>query len=103
MHVLVSHDPVEDHDVLAAAPAPHRARGMRLAIDDVGAGFSSLRHIVLTAPDIIRLDRCIVAGVSTDPVLRTLTRSPVAGLQPKPDGIRAGGAGVPLAPQRGGC
>ena len=33
---------------------------MRLAIDDVGAGFSSLRHIVLTAPDVIKLDRSIV-------------------------------------------
>ena len=40
---------------------------MRLAIDDVGAGFSSLRHIVLTAPDVIKLDRSIVDGVSARP------------------------------------
>jgi len=55
--------------------APLRAAGMRLAIDDVGAGFSSLRHIVLTAPDVIKLDRSIVDTVSTDPVLSTLVRS----------------------------
>ncbi|MGE0730128.1 MAG: EAL domain-containing protein [Acidimicrobiia bacterium] len=72
---LSEHDAVEDYEALAAALAPHRARGMRLAIDDVGAGFSSLRHIVLTAPDIIKLDRSIVAGVGDDAVLRTLTRS----------------------------
>jgi EAL domain-containing protein (putative c-di-GMP-specific phosphodiesterase class I) len=72
---LSEHDPVDDYDALAAALAPHRARGIRLAIDDVGAGFSSLRHIVVTAPDIIKLDRSIVAGVSTDTVLATLTRS----------------------------
>ena len=42
---------------------------MRLAIDDVGAGFSSLRHIVLTEPDVIKLDRSIVDGVTHDPVL----------------------------------
>ena len=54
---------------------PLRAAGMRLAIDDVGAGFSSLRHILLTAPDVIKLDRSIVDGVSTDPVLRSLVRS----------------------------
>ena len=72
---LSEHDPVEDYEVLTAALAPHRARGMRLAIDDVGAGFSSLRHIVVTAPDIIKLDRSIVAGVSTDAVLKTLTHS----------------------------
>ena len=72
---LSEHDPVEDYDVLMATLAPLRARGMRLAIDDVGAGFSSLRHIVLTAPDVIKLDRSIVDGVSTDPVLTTLVGS----------------------------
>jgi EAL domain-containing protein (putative c-di-GMP-specific phosphodiesterase class I) len=60
---------------LRAALAPLRADGLRLAIDDVGAGFSSLRHIVLTAPDVIKLDRSIVTGVSADPVLRRLVRS----------------------------
>jgi EAL domain-containing protein (putative c-di-GMP-specific phosphodiesterase class I) len=72
---LSEHDPVEDYDLLTAVLAPLRARGMRLAIDDVGAGFSSLRHIVVTQPDVIKLDRSIVDGVSTDPVLRTLARS----------------------------
>jgi EAL domain-containing protein (putative c-di-GMP-specific phosphodiesterase class I) len=72
---LSEHDPVEDYDALQAVLTPLRARGMRLAIDDVGAGFSSLRHIVLTSPDVIKLDRSIVDGVSTDPVLTTLVRS----------------------------
>jgi EAL domain-containing protein (putative c-di-GMP-specific phosphodiesterase class I) len=48
---------------------------MRLAIDDVGAGFSSLRHILLTAPDVIKLDRSMVAGAATDSVLQKLVRS----------------------------
>jgi len=47
---LSEHDQVEDYAALNAALEPFRARGMRLAIDDVGAGFSSLRHIVVTAP-----------------------------------------------------
>ncbi len=72
---LSEHDQVEDYSVLSAVLAPLRAAGRRLAIDDVGAGFSSLRHIVLTAPDVIKLDRTIVAGASTDLVLRTLVRS----------------------------
>jgi EAL domain-containing protein (putative c-di-GMP-specific phosphodiesterase class I) len=75
---LSEHDQVADYDVLLAVLAPLRARGMRLAIDDVGAGFSSLRHIVLTAPDVIKLDRSMIDGVSTDPVLTTLVRSLVA-------------------------
>jgi EAL domain-containing protein (putative c-di-GMP-specific phosphodiesterase class I) len=72
---LSEHDPVEDYDELAAVIAPLRAAGMRLAIDDVGAGFSSLRHIIVTNPDMIKLDRTIVAGVHTDRVLRTLVHS----------------------------
>jgi EAL domain-containing protein (putative c-di-GMP-specific phosphodiesterase class I) len=72
---LSEHDPVEDYDALRQALAPLRQRGMRLAIDDVGAGFSSLRHIVVTTPDVIKLDRTLVDGVTGDPVLRTLVRS----------------------------
>jgi EAL domain-containing protein (putative c-di-GMP-specific phosphodiesterase class I) len=72
---LSEHDPVADYDALAAALAPYRAAGMRLAIDDVGAGFSSLRHIVVTEPDIIKLDRSLVDGVDLDPVLTQLVRS----------------------------
>jgi EAL domain-containing protein (putative c-di-GMP-specific phosphodiesterase class I) len=72
---LSEHDPVDDYDALRATLAPLRSRGMRLAIDDVGAGFSSLRHIVVTTPDVIKLDRSLVDGVTADPVLRTLVRS----------------------------
>jgi EAL domain-containing protein (putative c-di-GMP-specific phosphodiesterase class I) len=72
---LSEHDPVADYAALNAVLAPWRAAGLRLAIDDVGAGFSSLRHIVLTSPDVIKLDRALVAGVSTDPVLTTLVGS----------------------------
>ena len=59
---LSEHDQVEDYDALTAVLAPLRARGMRLAIDDVGAGFSSLRHIVRHGPDVIKLDRSMSPG-----------------------------------------
>lgn len=72
---LSEHDQVADYAALAAVLSPLRARGMRLAIDDVGAGFSSLRHIVITAPDVIKLDRSIVSGVDVDPVLTRLVAS----------------------------
>lgn len=72
---LSEHDAVQDYAGLRATLAPLRERGMQLAIDDVGAGFSSLRHIVVTAPDVIKIDRSLVDGVAADPVLRTLVRS----------------------------
>lgn len=72
---LSEHDRVMDYQLLSRALGPLRERGMRLAIDDVGAGFSSLRHILLTTPDVIKLDRSIVSGAGTDQVLLTLARS----------------------------
>jgi EAL domain-containing protein (putative c-di-GMP-specific phosphodiesterase class I) len=103
---LSEHDPVQDYDLLSAALGELRRKGMRLAIDDVGAGFSSLRHILLTAPDIIKLDRSIVAGAAGDPVLRTLVNSLVdfghgasttvvaEGVETKEDAIVLRNAGV---------
>jgi EAL domain-containing protein (putative c-di-GMP-specific phosphodiesterase class I) len=72
---LSEHDQVADYAVLAAVLAPLRADGLRLAIDDVGAGYSSLRHIVLTAPDVLKMDRSVVSGVDADPVLAKLVAS----------------------------
>jgi EAL domain-containing protein (putative c-di-GMP-specific phosphodiesterase class I) len=103
---LSEHDRVLDYEVLSRALRPLRERGLRLAIDDVGAGFSSLRHILLTAPDVIKLDRSIVAGAATDPVLLTLVRSLVdfahesgarvvaEGVETKGDALALRGVGV---------
>ncbi|MCW2698755.1 MAG: putative Diguanylate cyclase/phosphodiesterase with sensor [Blastococcus sp.] len=72
---LSEHDQVEDYGQLSSALAPFRAGGLRLAIDDVGAGFSSLRHIVVTSPDVIKIDRSIVTGLNSDPVRAKLVQS----------------------------
>ena len=39
---------------------------MRLAVDDAGAGFASLRHILRLAPDFIKLDRTLIDGIERD-------------------------------------
>jgi EAL domain-containing protein (putative c-di-GMP-specific phosphodiesterase class I) len=72
---LSEHEPVHDYVALGAALTPLRAAGMRLAIDDVGAGFSSLRHIVVTNPDVLKMDRSIVSGLDSDPILAKLAQS----------------------------
>ncbi len=60
---LSEHDPVADYDALNAALGPMRDKGLRVAIDDVGSGFSSLRHVLLIHPDVLKLDRSMVSGV----------------------------------------
>jgi EAL domain-containing protein (putative c-di-GMP-specific phosphodiesterase class I) len=61
---VTEHAPVEDYEQLRVALADYRASGGLLAVDDAGAGFASLRHILRLAPDIIKLDVSLT-GVST--------------------------------------
>jgi GAF domain-containing protein len=51
---------------LEAAIAEVRQRGGRIAIDDAGAGYAGLKHVMRLEPDLIKLDRSLVAGVEHD-------------------------------------
>lgn len=53
---ITEHEQVEDYDALIPALDRLRSRGGRIAIDDAGAGFASLRHTLRLSPDIIKLD-----------------------------------------------
>jgi EAL domain-containing protein (putative c-di-GMP-specific phosphodiesterase class I) len=51
---------------LLSAIAPLRARGARLAVDDMGAGYSGLRQITSVRPAYLKLDRSLVSGIDAD-------------------------------------
>jgi EAL domain-containing protein (putative c-di-GMP-specific phosphodiesterase class I) len=72
---LTEHVAVQDYPLLADALSELRARGIRLAIDDAGAGFASLMHILKLAPDFIKLDRQLISGIDRDPVRQCLASS----------------------------
>ncbi|MGZ6792262.1 MAG: EAL domain-containing protein, partial [Mycobacteriales bacterium] len=72
------HEQVADYSAVRRALDPWRARGLRLAVDDAGAGFSSLRHVLELAPDIIKLDISLVQNLPTDPSRRALVTALVA-------------------------
>lgn len=69
---VTEHAPVEDYEILNAALGNLRAQGCRLAIDDAGAGFASLRHILRLAPDVIKLDISLTRGLDHDRARRAL-------------------------------
>jgi EAL domain-containing protein (putative c-di-GMP-specific phosphodiesterase class I)/CheY-like chemotaxis protein len=69
---ITEHEAVEDYERLAAGLAPLRERGARVAIDDAGAGFASLRHILDVDPDLIKLDVTLTRGVDRDRRRRAL-------------------------------
>lgn len=63
---LTEREPVSDYDSLAAALEELRARGATVAVDDAGAGYASLQHIMRLRPEFIKLDRELVAGLDSD-------------------------------------
>jgi EAL domain-containing protein (putative c-di-GMP-specific phosphodiesterase class I) len=69
---MTEHAPVDDYDGLRRALRRPRASGVRIAIDDAGAGFASLRHIVRLEPDFIKLDITLTRDIDTDPVRQAL-------------------------------
>ena len=71
---LTEHTPVDDYASLNAAIKRLRRRGIRLAVDDAGAGFSSLNHILLIRPDIVKLDVSLINDVDSDVARRSLVR-----------------------------
>jgi EAL domain-containing protein (putative c-di-GMP-specific phosphodiesterase class I)/CheY-like chemotaxis protein len=75
---ITEHEAIEDYDAFVDALAPLRARGTRIAIDDAGAGFASLRHTLLIAPDIVKLDMSLTRGIDGDRTKRALAAAMVA-------------------------
>src|SRR5262249_27023431 len=60
---------------VVAPLAALRARGARIAVEDPGAGYASLRQVLALTPDLIKLDRALVAGVDRDPAKAALVRA----------------------------
>jgi EAL domain-containing protein (putative c-di-GMP-specific phosphodiesterase class I) len=69
---LTEHMPIQDYGPVLCALGPLRNRGVQLAVDDTGAGYASLRHILTLTPDIIKLDGSLVRGIQHDPARRAL-------------------------------
>jgi EAL domain-containing protein (putative c-di-GMP-specific phosphodiesterase class I) len=72
---ITEHAAVEDYEALTRALVRPRAAGLRLAVDDAGAGYASLRHILKLRPDVIKIDLSLVRDIHLDPVRQALTTS----------------------------
>ncbi len=63
---VTEHSPILDYQAMRAALEPLRNKGVKLAIDDVGAGFSSFQHILELEADIIKLDISLTENINND-------------------------------------
>jgi len=74
---LTERESVLSYIELLAVVTQLRKSGARLAVDDAGAGYSSLRHIMILRPEWIKLDRSLVANVDKSESQQALIRSMV--------------------------
>jgi EAL domain-containing protein (putative c-di-GMP-specific phosphodiesterase class I) len=75
---LTEHQAVEDYGELGEALERLRDMGVRVAVDDVGSGFASFRHVTRVKPEILKLDRSLVCGIDEDPVRQSLASAIVS-------------------------
>ena len=69
---ITEHAEVRRYDDVRDGLRPFRERGLRLAVDDTGAGYASFNHVLLLRPDVIKLDRSLLTDIDTDPARRAL-------------------------------
>lgn len=71
---MTEHQAVDQYDDLRHDLRELRRQGIRVAIDDAGAGYASLFHIVQLEPDLIKIDRSLVDGAAGDRARRSVIR-----------------------------
>jgi diguanylate cyclase (GGDEF)-like protein len=57
---------VQSESQLQQTMQPLLARGAKLAVDDMGAGYSGLRQITTVHPSYLKLDRSLITGIDED-------------------------------------
>lgn len=72
---LTEHAEIENYGSLIQSVQKFRTMGYKFAVDDAGAGYSSLSHIVQIQPDIIKLDLSLTRNIHKDQARHSLARA----------------------------
>jgi EAL domain-containing protein (putative c-di-GMP-specific phosphodiesterase class I) len=75
---ITEHEAVENYALTRVVLGRLRAAGARIAVDDTGAGFASLRHVLMLQPDVIKLDLSLTRDVDVDRRQQALVRAVTA-------------------------
>jgi hypothetical protein len=69
---LTEHEAFGEDVALELELVALRERGARIALDDAGAGYAGLQQLIRLRPDIVKVDRSLVAGIHEDAPKRAL-------------------------------
>jgi len=72
---LTEQTPIDDFQLLQTALHHYRAMGFSIALDDLGAGYSSLRLWSELRPDYVKIDRHFINGIHQDALKREFVGS----------------------------
>src|SRR5690606_38719081 len=72
---LTEQMPTDDFELLDTALHHYRNMGFSIALDDLGAGYSSLRMWSELRPDYVKIDRYFIDGIHRDAVKRGFVES----------------------------
>lgn len=72
---ITESSPKMDNAAIVSGLATLREHGFKIALDDLGEGFSSLRLWSDVRPEFVKLDKHFVAGIDKDPVKLQFVRS----------------------------
>lgn len=75
---LTEHRHVDDYEGFTSMLGPLREAGGKVAIDDFGAGYASLRHILKVRPEWIKLDISLTERIDENQVAHALASSLVS-------------------------
>ncbi|MDG5788060.1 EAL domain-containing protein [Evansella sp. AB-P1] len=64
---------VSDYVMFERVLSNYRSQGFRIAVDDAGSGFNSLKSIVHIKPEFIKLDRSLIDNISKKESLQKMT------------------------------
>lgn len=64
---ITENEAIEHEQLFTAALDVLRARGARIAVDDVGEGYAGLQQVMRIRPDVLKVDKSLVTGVHLHP------------------------------------
>jgi len=64
---ITEHAPITNYGLTRQVLETLRDAGVRLAVDDAGAGYATFRHVLRLRPDIIKMDMSITQHINEDP------------------------------------
>lgn len=64
---ITEHESIRHEHLFASRLDDLRRRGARIAVDDVGEGYAGLQQVMRIRPDLLKIDRSLVAGVHAQP------------------------------------